>query len=160
MSPIDMRKILEIPSAAGLLISSHSGPVSTSGEDSFWEVTRAVRKDMLAAQSADGARHFVGAISAMVAEEHNARDFYESIVNGPLQHELMVTNYAGYKARTEYGSMKITDLFTGSSSMTPDLQKVSVLTLNGRLGMTLVARDLFSDLLSGASKILTEAVRS
>jgi hypothetical protein len=37
----------------------------------------------------------------------------------------------------------------------PALQKVSVLTVDGRLGMTLVARDVFPTLLEDARDILT-----
>jgi hypothetical protein len=91
----------------------------------------------------------------MVAEEHNARDLYRSVLKGPLVHELMLTNYAGYRVRTEYGGLKIENLFTGSPAFTPALQKVSVLTVNGRLGMTLVARDMFPTLLGDAREILT-----
>jgi hypothetical protein len=71
-----------------------------------------------------------------------------------LLHELMVTNYAGYTARSEYGDLKIDNLFTGSCSVMPALQKVSVLTVNGRLGMTLVARDIFPTLLEDAHDTL------
>jgi hypothetical protein len=71
-----------------------------------------------------------------------------------MLHELMVTNYAGYRPRLEYGDLRIEDLFTGSSSVMPALQKVSVLTVNGRLGMTLVARDAFPSLLEDARDIL------
>jgi hypothetical protein len=67
----------------------------------------------------------------------------------------MVTNYAGYRARSEYGDLKLDALFTGSSSVMPALQKVSVLTVNERLGMTLVARDVFPTLLEDAHEILT-----
>ncbi len=157
MSPIDMRGILKMPGAAGLLISAHIGPVPTADETSFWSVARAVRENMLPAQSADGARHLLGAYSSMVADEHNARDFYLSVVSGPPTHELMVTNYAGFKVRTEYGNLKIEQLFTGSPSARPASQKVSVLTVNGRLGMTVVARDLFPTLLEDARDILIRA---
>jgi hypothetical protein len=109
---------------------------------------------MLPAQSADGARDFFAAFSSSVAEEHNARDLYRASLNGPLERELMVTNYAGYRVRTEYGNLKIRNLFTGSPSAIPDLQKVSVLTVNGRLGMTLVSRNLFPTLLGDSVKIL------
>jgi hypothetical protein len=155
MSPIDMRKALGLPDAAGLLLSLHQGPVPTPDGASFWDIARAVREDMLPAQTADGARHLLSVISSRVAEEHNARDLYWSVLNGPLLHELMVTNYAGYRARSEYGDLKLEALFTGSSSVMPALQKVSVLTMNGRLGMTLVARDVFPTLLEDAHDILT-----
>jgi hypothetical protein len=155
MSPIDMRKALGLPDAAGLLLSLHQGPVPTSDGASFWDIARAVREDMLPAQTADGARHLLSAMSSRVADEHNARDLYWSVLNGPLLHELMVTNYAGYRARSEYGDLKLEALFTGSSSVMPALQKVSVLTVNERLGMTLVARDVFPTLLEDAHEILT-----
>jgi hypothetical protein len=155
MSPIDMRKTLGLPDAAGLLISLHQGPVPTPDGASFWDIARAVREDMLPAQTADGARHILSAFSSRVAEEHTARDLYWSVLNGPMLHELMVTNYAGYRARSEYGDLKLETLFTGSSSVTPALQKVSVLTVNGRLGMTLVARDVFPTLLEDVHDILS-----
>jgi hypothetical protein len=155
MSPIDMRRMLGIPDAPGLLISLHHAPVPTPEGASFWEIARAVRADMLPAQSPDGARHVLGGLAARVAEEHSARDLYWSVLNGPLVHELMVTNYAGYQVRTEYGGIKVENLFTGSPSVIPSLQKVSVLTVNGRLGMTLVARDVFPTLLEDAREILT-----
>jgi len=155
MSPIDMRRTLGIPDAIGVLISSHHAPVLTPEGSSFWDIARTVRKDMLSAQSAYGARHLLGALSSMVAEEHNAQDLYQSVLKGPFVHELMVTNYAGYQVRTEYGDLKIENLFTGSPSIIPALQKVSVLTVNGRLGMTLVARHVFPTLLEDAREILT-----
>jgi hypothetical protein len=122
---------------------------------SFWDIARTVREEMLPAQSADGARNLLSALSSIVAEEHNARDLYRFVLNGPWMHELMVTNYAGYGVRTEYGGLTIENLFTGSPSFIPDLQKVSVLTVNGILGMTVVARDMFPTLLGDAREILT-----
>ena len=157
MSPIDMRKALGLPDAAGLLLSLHQGPVPTPDGASFWDIARAVREDMLPAQTADGARHLLSVMSSSVAEEHSARDLYWSVLNGPLLHELMVTNYTGYRVRSEYGDLRLKALFTGSSSVMPTLQKVSVLTVNGRLGMTLVARDVFPTLLEDARDILARA---
>jgi hypothetical protein len=155
VSPIDMRKTLNIPDAVGMLVSLHHGHVLTPDEVSFWDIARTVREDMLPAQSAEGARHLLGALSSMTSDELSARDLYWSVLSGPRVHELMVTNYAGYQVRTEYGSLKVENLFTGSPSIMPALQKVSVLTVNGRLGMTLVARDMFPTLLEDAHEILT-----
>jgi hypothetical protein len=155
LSPIDMRKALKIPDAAGLLIAAHHGPVATPEGASFWDIARAVREDMLPVQSGDGARPILGAVSSMVADEHRADDLYLSVLNGPLLHELLVTNYAAYQARTEYGDLKIGNLFTGSPAVRGSVQKVSVLTVNGRLGMTLVSQDVFPTLLEDAREILT-----
>jgi hypothetical protein len=157
LSPIDMRKALGIPAAPGLLISSHHTPVEAPEGASLWDIARTIRGEMLPAQSVAGAQHFLGALSSVVAEEQNARDLYWSVVNGPLVHELLITNYAGYRVREEYGDLKIENLFTGSPALAPALQKVSVLTVNGRLGMTLVAREPFPSLLEDACEILTRA---
>jgi hypothetical protein len=159
-SPIDMRKTLNIPDAAGMLVSLHRGPVLTPDGALFWDIARTVREDMLPAQSVEGARHLLSALSSMVADELSARDLYWSVLNGPMLHELMVTNYAGYRVRAEHGDIKIENLFTGSASVAPALQKVSVLTVNGRLGMTLVSRDMFPALLEDAREILTRAAHA
>jgi hypothetical protein len=58
-------------------------------------------------QSADGAKNLLSTVSYIVAEEHNAPDLYRSVLNGPWVHELMVTNYAGYRVRTEYKGLTI-----------------------------------------------------
>lgn len=157
MSPIDLRKTLSIPDAAGLLIGGHSSSVPTQ-EASFWSTARAVKKDMTASDCLDEARERMGGLSSMVAEEHNPRNFYSSVVGGPMAHELLVTNYAGYKVRTKYGNLKINNLFTGGPAAAAR-QKVSVLTVNGRLGMTLVARDPLLTLLNDAREILSYATR-
>ena len=155
LSPIDMRTTLKISDAAGLLLAAHHAPVATPYGASIWDIARAVREDMLPAQSVDGVQHLFGALSSMVAEEQNAHDLYLSVLNGPLAHELLVTNYAAYRARTEYRGLKIENLFTGSPAAQASVQKVSVLTVNGRLGMTLVSREVFPTLLEDAREILT-----
>lgn len=155
MSPIDMRKTLQLPDAPGLLISTHTAPVLTPEGTSFWDIARSVREDMLSVPVVDRARQNLSKFSSAVEQEHTARDFYSTIINGPLRYELMVTNYAGYKVRTEYGKLKIQNLFTGSPSTIPTQQKVSVLTVNGKLGMTLAARGIFPTLLEDARDLLT-----
>jgi hypothetical protein len=114
-TPIDMRKTLEIPDVVGMLVSTHRAPVLTPEGASFWDIARAIRKDMLPSQSIDGARHILSAPSSVTTDELSARDLYWSVLNGPRAHELMVTNYAGYQVRTEYGGLKIENLFTTSS---------------------------------------------
>jgi len=153
-SPIDMRRTLGTPDTIGVLISTHHAPVLTPDGASFWDIARKVREDMLPAKSADGARQLLGRLSSMVAEEHNAQDLYRSVLEGPFVHELMVTNYADYQVRTEYGHLKVENLFTGSPSIITALQKVSVLTVNGRLGITLVSSNVFPTLLEDAREIL------
>jgi hypothetical protein len=157
MSPIDMRATLDLPDAPGLLISCHQAPVLTLEGTSFWDIARSVREGLLPAQSVDGAQNFIAGLSSLVSEELNAGDVYLSSLSGPMIHELMVTNYAGFRVRREYGDLQIENLFTGGPSVSPGLQKVSVLTVNGRLGMTLVSREVFPTLLEDTREILISA---
>jgi len=64
----------------------------------------------------------------MVAEKHNEQDLYRSVLEGPFVHELMVTNYAGYQVRTEYGNINSVSSYRGWKTWDE---------------MTLVARDVF-----------------
>ena len=111
MSPIDLRKALNIPGAAGLLIGAHSGSVPTREGAPFWSVARTVKEDMLATHGIDGARHLMSALSSMVAEEHSPNDLYSSVIDGPLVHELMVTNYAGSECARDTETSKSTSVY-------------------------------------------------
>lgn len=155
MTSIDMRKALQIPDAVGLLISGHAVEVATPAGVSIWEIARSIWANLLPAQSIAGARPLLLGLSFFVAREHNARDMYWAYINGPMVNELIVTNYAGYRVRTEYGRLKIQNLFTGSPPAVSTQQKVSVLTVDGRLGMTLVARGIFPTLLEDTRDLLT-----
>src|SRR5260370_37468046 len=66
---------------------------------------------MLPAQNAYRARQLLIELSSMVAEEHNAQDLYRSVMEGPFVHELVLTNYACYQVRTEYGNLRIENLW-------------------------------------------------
>ena len=153
-STIDMRRTLGIPDVPGFLISAHKTPVLTPEGASFWDIARSVKEDILPAQSIEAAHHLAGVVSSMVSAEREAQDLYSSILNGPLAYELLITNYAGYRVRLKYGDLRIENLFTAGPSSSPTVQKVSVLTVNGRLGMTLVARDMFPTLLEDVREIL------
>jgi len=81
-SPIDMRKTLRMPDAAGMLVSTHRAPVLTPDGVSFWDIARTVREDMLPAQSGEGARHLLDALSSTMLDELSARDLYWSLLIG------------------------------------------------------------------------------
>jgi hypothetical protein len=150
MSPVDVRRIFGVPEAAGVLIPVAFQTFDAESDLPFWVKARAVREALAHGITKEYARDFLKGLKEMVAEEMPARRILElsAASNG---HELMVTNYAGYKMRTEFGSLKVISAFTGSVGRA---QKVSVITVNGRLGMTLVNMNPFPTLLEDAREIL------
>ena len=116
-----------------------------------------MREELLPLQTWESAAQFLGYLAGGVAEEHNAGDLFTATLGGPLMHELRVSNYAGYNVRTEYGDLKLKNLFTGCDSLVPSVQSISISTVNGQLGMTLVSREPFPTLLEDAREILLHA---
>jgi NRPS condensation-like uncharacterized protein len=150
VSPVDVRRLFGVPEAAGVLIPFASLTVDAQSNQPFWAKARAVGEALAPCLTKEYALNSLGTVKAMVAEEIPARKILE-IFAASSAHELMVTNYAGYRLRTEFGSLRVISAFTGSVG---PAQKVSVITVNGRLGMTLVNMNPFPTLLEDAKEIL------
>jgi hypothetical protein len=151
LSSCDVRNQFEIPEATGMLISFYLQRFDAVSDQPFWDKARGAREAFSSWLAQQGIVDALNQLKEAVAEEQTARNFLAAFSAGSFTHDLLVTNYAGYKMRTEYGRLRVTSLFTGSAS--PG-QKVSVITVNGRLGMTLVSTQPFPTLLEDAREIL------
>jgi hypothetical protein len=147
----DVRSQFGISEASGLLFSFYVQRFDAVSDQPFWDKARGAREVFLSGFTEQGVVDAMNELKKAVAEEQTARKFLAAASEASYAHDLMVTNYAGYKVRTEYGRLRVTSLFTGSASSG---QKVSVITVNGRLGMTLVSRQPFPTLLEDAREIL------
>jgi hypothetical protein len=149
-SPVDVRRLFGVPEAAGVLIPFGFQTFDAESDLPFWVKARAARESLAPILTKEHALNFLNGVKEMVAEEIPARKILELFAasNG---HEIMVTNYAGYKLRTDFGRLQVNSVFTGSIG---PAQKVSVITVNGRLGMTLVNMNPFPTLLEDAREIL------
>jgi hypothetical protein len=154
LSPIDVRDRLGAPNVPGLLISCRSHSVDAASDLPFWTKAKIARESLAPGLTKEGVLETLDKLKAAVAEEHTARAFLEGVRGTSFAHDLLLTNYAGYRVRTDDGTLRLTSLFTGSPSLG---QKVSVVTVNGRLGMTLVSRQPFPSLLEDAREILFQA---
>jgi len=157
ISPIDMRRKYGVEDACGLLIGLHHVALEATADLPFWEKARYVRGTFDTIGTDEAFLRGLSFHDELVLDEQSPRDAFE-IATSFLTHDFMVTNYAGLDMRTDYGELRITSLFTGSASADPRAQKVSVLTLHGRLGMTLVSRIPIPNLLEEARVILAAAV--
>lgn len=157
VSPIDIRKKYGVEDACGLLIGLHPVALDATSPLSFWEKARHVRRTFETVQTEETLLRGLGFLDELVLDEQSPDDVFE-IATSFLTHDFMVTNYAGLDMRTVYGGLRINSLFTGSASADPKSQKVSVLTLHGKLGMTLVSRMPIPNLLEETRAILEAVV--
>jgi Condensation domain len=157
ISPVDMRRKYGVEDASGLLIGLHHVPLEATADLPFWDKARYVRGTFDTLNTEEIFLRGLRFHDDLVLDEQSPSDAFE-IATGFLTHDFMVTNYAGLDMRTDYGELRIASLFTGSASADPQAQKVSVLTLHGRLGMTLVSRMPIPNLLEEARTILADAV--
>lgn len=158
-TPVDLRKMLGLEDAAGLILTLHRTVLEAGSEASFWEMARAVKEDMRSSLTMDGARAGLDRLSSLVAKELSAEEVFTQAYGGALAHQLVVTNYGNYTIPAVYGKLKLKALSSGSAAGGPKTQKISVMTFNGRLGMTLVSPQPFPHLLEDAREILIENTR-
>jgi hypothetical protein len=157
VSPIDIRRKFGVEDACGLLIGLHHVALEATSALPFWDKARYIRGTFDTVRTEETFLRGLGFHDELVLDEQSPSDAFE-IATSFLTHDFMVTNYAGLDMRTDYGELRINSLFTGSASADPKSQKVSVLTLHGKLGITLVSRMPIPNLLEEARTILAAAV--
>lgn len=157
VSPIDIRRKYGVEDACGLLIGLHHVALDATSALPFWDKARYVRGTFETVLTEETFLRGLDFHDELVLDELSPNDAFE-IATSFLSHDFMVTNYAGVDMRAAYGGLRINSLFTGSASADPKSQKVSVLTLQGQLGMTLVSRMPIPNLLEETRAILAAAV--
>jgi hypothetical protein len=121
--PFDVRAMLSLLDAPGLLTSVHRGTIEPSTDRSFWGLARTVSDELMR--------------------------------KGPWQHDLMVTNYGNAPLRTTFGPLTpLNALSSGSASGRVDTQKVSAITVDGRMMLTRVSPEPFPSLLAETRAVL------
>ncbi len=110
-------------------------------------------------QTEEGHRRFIEVMDELTADERLLLEFVMTLPQSPIRYELMVSNFAEYSPRTEFGALRLTSLFT-SVNGGPPIGTVVACTLAGRLGMTLVTRQPASELLETLKDSLLAASRT
>lgn len=159
--PIDVRAMVSLPGAPGVLVSSHVGTIGPSPDRSFWELARTVSDELAKSRTREAVRARMLRLRELVDVEHDPAGFAALLRKGPMQHDLMVTNYGNEPLRTAFGPLKLNALSSGSASGAVDTQKVSAITVDGRMMLTQVSSAPFPSLLADTRAVLarTCAVR-
>lgn len=148
---IDVRPILSILDAPGLLVSAHLGTIEPSSERSFWDLARTINDELAKSRTREGVLAGVLSFRRLMDVEHDPTGFR---LTTAMQHELMVTNYGNAEVRTAFGPLKLNALSSGSASGDGDTQKISAITVDGQMMMTHVSPAPFPSLLEDARTIL------
>ena len=146
------------PDSLGMITTAIVTKIDVSAGRGFWDIARSARSATLPGQTEDGHRRFIEVMDELTADERLPLEFVMTLPQSPISYELMVSNFAGYSPRTEFGPLRLTLLFTTVNGG-PDMGTVGVCTLEGRLGMTLVTRQLASGLLDALKDSLVAASR-
>jgi hypothetical protein len=151
---VDVRSLLSIGDAPGLLVSGILGTIEPSVR-SFWDLARVISGQLATSRTREAIFAGMLKMRELTDVEHEPAGFSALQRNGAMRHHLMVTNYGHVALRSEFGRLKLTALSSGSSSGNIDTQKISAITLEGRMMMTLVSPAPFPSLLDDARSILT-----
>ncbi len=152
--PFDVRGMLSIADTPGLLVSAHVATLASSPHRSFWELARIVSDDLAKIRTRESVRAGLLVLRRAVEVEHDGATFWARQRNSPMMHELMVTNYGNTNVRTTFGPLTLSALSSGSASGGAETQKISAITVDGRMMMTHVSPDPFPALLDDARAIL------
>ena len=143
----------------GMITTAIVTKIDVSAGREFWDIARSARSDTLPGQTEEGHRRFIEVMDELTADERSPLEFVMTLPESPISYELMVSNFAGYSPRTQFGPLRLTSLFTTVNGG-PDMGTIGVCTLEGRLGMTLVTRQPASGLLDGLKNSLVAASRT
>ncbi len=142
------------PDSLGMITTAIVTKIDVSAGREFWEIARSARLDTLPGQTEEGHRRFIEVMDELTADERSPLEFVMTLPQSPVSYELMVSNFAGYSPRTEFGPLRLTSLLTTVNGG-PAIGTVGVCTLEGRMGMTLVTREPGPGLLDVLKRLLT-----
>jgi NRPS condensation-like uncharacterized protein len=154
LSPVDIRSKVNSEGAVGMLFVLHR--VVINDVPSFWEDVARVSKSLKPTGLNEAARAFYTLAEYLVAEEHSPMSHIAGFGGTEFVHDLMVTNYGVLDWRGER-AYSIEDIFTAGIAGNLDTQKVSALTFDGNLHLTLVAQNPISNLLQTSTEELLSA---
>jgi hypothetical protein len=155
-SPVDLRSLVGGRDILGMMIHNQITRVEPASAGEFWSAARAAS---LAVQDVRQLQKIIDAIRALdaaVSAEKTAQE-----VSGRLlapAFDLMVSNKAVVRFQVADERLRVVDLWSAVCLGAPSVPAISVLTVGGQLGMTLVQRDPIETLLDEMTSLLAQAV--
>jgi hypothetical protein len=155
LSPIDLRPLLELKQAAGVLTTIHPTIGLPGDRPAFWDFARSVSTAMPGSRTIEAARGGTLAVREVVSQEPDPYDPATIDPRGFFNHHLMVSNYGAGDYRTDFGSLKLVALYPAHiSGGTPNTQTISAITVAGVLHLTHASRAPIESFLKVSLKLL------
>ncbi|HQS48979.1 MAG TPA: hypothetical protein PK706_21485 [Xanthobacteraceae bacterium] len=145
----DMTGMLTMP------IVTHLNPIS---DRPFWEIARTAQKGIAPGRSPAGRLAFIEAMDALTSEEVTAAAFLQKVLASPIQYQLMITNYASYRPRSDFGHLRIASIITGVDGGGPQTQTIGCCTVHGALNISLISKRPLANLLENCRDVLASYV--
>ena len=123
----------------------------------FWNAAQAARNALAPLSGAEGRRAFVAAMDHLTADETTPSAFLVKVASNPISYELMITDYASYRPRTRFGSLRIQGVATGNNGGGPMTQTIGVCTLDGAMNLTQISMLPIEGLLDRCRDVLMTA---
>lgn len=155
-TPINIRPLVNAPSAAGVLLSIHAAPVGWGGEP-LWERARRISADLELGRTLQAAQRRVDALNELVADEMTFGMMAQRLERGLFRKDLTLTNLGRNPIPTDYGRLRIVALSGAVHSGGPGAQTISAVTLHDELTLTQISRQPVPLLLEEGREILARA---
>ena len=158
LTTIDLRSIVKnLPEAPGVLLTACQTVIESTSNQTFWGLARMIQEDVSGSKTLEFARSGQESYSQLIQDEHAPEQFQAMTRHNNVSFDLAVSNYGNYKQRTDFGRLKLKSIFSSGPAAPEMTQKVSSITVNGILGMTLVSKRPFPTLLEDARDIIIRA---
>jgi hypothetical protein len=157
LSPIDLRPMLNLKGAAGVLIGAHLSVMQPSDNLPFWDFARELKRGLYALQTKEFAALGWKAVRELMQGEGDPDDLNTVDPKGIFNHDLMISNYGDPGVRTRFGDLTLKSLYPSVITGDVNTQSISVLTLDGALHITHISRQPFPSLVEDACAILVDA---
>jgi hypothetical protein len=154
-SPVNLRQLLRISPQPGLLIGPAFCKIPDDPACGFWEVAKANADSFRAMRDLERQRSHTLGLDAAFEIEKQALDFARDWSRSGRTPDIMINNYAKTPTKFTFGRLSI--ISASSASHAGGLQKVSAITINGSLSLTLCTSKQIPGLLVETRKVLETA---
>jgi hypothetical protein len=157
-SPIDLRPLLHLGTAPGLLIGRCSAVIPAANQSgTLWHTASALGHLLERASSIKDQRSQALNLRQSVKDERMPGEFVEAIQLAAPSPDIMISNYGRLPIQDDFGGFRIKTLSTGSIAGLGATQKFSAVTVRGKMGICLCTCQPIPGILQKTSEILASA---
>ncbi|GAB7522346.1 phthiocerol/phthiodiolone dimycocerosyl transferase family protein [Paraburkholderia sp. 2C] len=154
-SPIDLRYMRNQEEIPGLLVgvAFTAVPVATS-RDTLWQTAESIGQALQHATNLEAQRATVLKFRQITEDERPPLAFAEAWQHTSPGADIMINNYGRLAVQDDYDAFRVRSLSSASLAAMGKTQKVSMISLRGRIGLCIATCQPIPGLLGSVSHIL------